>query len=60
MEQGFVGCIQYLKFNKKLFNLSFPSNDFVNGEDIGSFFIRFGYLYSKNNFLLISLKYLIN
>ena len=35
MNEGFEGCIQYLKFNQKVFNISFPSEDIVNGENLG-------------------------
>ena len=34
MDNGFEGCIQYLKFNNKEFNITFPSQDILNGENI--------------------------
>jgi hypothetical protein len=35
MDKGFEGCIQYFKFNEKILNISFPSQDILNGADIG-------------------------
>ncbi len=35
MIESFTGCIQFLKLNKKSFNLNFPSQDILNGENIG-------------------------
>lgn len=37
METGFEGCIQYIRFDEKFLNISFPSNDIINGGDIGKF-----------------------
>ncbi len=34
MDFGFEGCIQYMKFNNKEFNITFPSEDIINGENI--------------------------
>lgn len=34
MHNSFEGCIQYLKLNQKVFNISFPSKDILNGENI--------------------------
>lgn len=39
MNDGFQGCIQFLKINDKSFNLSFPSQDIKNGVNIGNIFI---------------------
>ena len=38
MTEGFDGCIQYLKLNHKIYNISFPSKDILNGGDIGKNF----------------------
>lgn len=35
IDKGFEGCLQYLKLNDKVLNISFPSNDILNGVDIG-------------------------
>lgn len=35
MDNGFEGCLQYLKLNDKVLNISFPSNDIINGADLG-------------------------
>ena len=32
--ESFEGCIQYLQLNNKVFNITFPSNDIVNGLNI--------------------------
>ncbi len=31
MSEGFIGCVQYLKINNQVLNISLPSNDVKNG-----------------------------